>query len=145
MREEKSKAIGAHTYLVRQLSVTPAQRLFVRVSKLIGPALVAAAAEGKAGLGTAAAQFFDKLNEDEIELITQQMAGVSEVDGKPMKGCFELHFSKCGQKELWQWLLFALEVQFGDFFDELLGSMKGDLAAAASSMFPSTSGGQPGA
>ncbi len=144
MKEEKSKAIEGHTYLVRQLSVTPAQKLFVRVSKLVGPALTLAAAEGRKGLGAAASEFFAKLSEDEIELITQQMASVSEVDGKPMKACFELHFSKAGQKALWLWLLFALEVQFGDFFDDLLGDMKKDLAAGVSSMFPGTSGGQSG-
>lgn len=144
MKEEKTKVIGENTYLVRQLSVTPAQRLFVRVSKLIGPALALAASEGKKGLGAAASEFFARLSEDEVEMITQQMAAVSEVNGKPMKACFELHFSKAGPKELWTWLLFALEVQFGDFFDELLGDMKSDLAAGVSSMFPSNSGGQSG-
>jgi hypothetical protein len=146
VREEKSKKIGNHEYVVRQLPATKAQRLFVRLTKLAGPAIAEITSGGKAGIKTAAALIFGQLNESDVEDITKQMAAMSEVDNKPLDKVFEVHFTG-KHSELWQWLLFALEVQYQDFFDVLLNLFKQEEARAAEESSPSqtTSGGQPGA
>jgi hypothetical protein len=129
---------------VRQLPATQAQKLFVRLSKLVGPAIAELTGNGKAGIKTAAANLFDKLSENDVEEITKQMAKMSEADGKPLHLVFETHF-KGRHADLWKWLLFSLEVQFQDFFDVLRDMFEGQEAAAASdSTSPTTSGGQPG-
>ncbi len=145
MREEKSRKIGNHEYVVRQLPATKAQRLFVRLTKIVGPA-IAEMAGGKAGLKGAALFIFGQLNEADVEDITKQMAAMSEVDNKPLDKVFEVHFTG-KHAELWQWLTFALEVQYQDFFDVLLNlfNKEEERAAADPSQSPSTSGGQHGA
>ncbi len=142
MREEKTKQIGASTYMVRQLPATQAQRLFVRLSKLVGPAIAELTGNGKAGIKTAAVHVFAQLNESDVEDITKQMAKMSEADGKPLHLIFDHHFTG-KHAELWQWLLFSLEVQYQDFFDVLRGLFD-DAGAAQASASPITSGGQPG-
>lgn len=142
MREENTKQIGGSTYVVRQLPATQAQRLFVRLTKLLGPG-VAELTKGKTGMRPAALSVLSQLNESDVEDITKQMAKMSEVDNKPLHLIFETHFTG-KHADLWQWLLFALEVQFKDFFDVLRGLFAG-LGAAPESESPNTSGGQPGA
>lgn len=146
MREEKTKQIGSHSYLVRQLPATQAQRLFVRLSKLVGPALAEVTNGGAAGLKGAAMQLFSQLNEQDVEDITKQMAKMSEVDGRQLSACFDVHFTGL-HSELWQWLMFALEVQFQDFFDVVIGALSAGQAGQAKDGLPSQSifGGPPGA
>jgi hypothetical protein len=142
VREEKTKKIGDHEYLVRQLPAMKAQRLFVRLSKLVGPALAELTSGGKEGLKPAAMAILTQLNEADVEDITKQMIEMSEVDNKPMKLTFDVHF-RGKHADLWQWLLFALEVQFEDFFGVLRDLFESSVAEQASKS-PSTSGGQSG-
>jgi hypothetical protein len=143
VREEQTKEIGASTYLVRQLPATQAQRLFVRLSKLVGPAIAELTTGGKDGLKGAAMHVLGGLEPSDVEDITKQMAKMSEVDNKPLDKIFDVHFTG-KQAELWQWLLFALEVQYKDFFDVLRG-LFAEAAVGSGSTSPSISGGQPGA
>ncbi len=165
--ELKSKVINGRKYDVGMLPATSGWALYLELLKMLGPALGAAAQNGglkmpKGGglasllnadldvgrmLGAAVAELGRNLNTPGVMDITAKMASVSFIDGKPLGPMFDAYF---GGKyaELSQWLLFALGVNFGDFFDwsslERLGSEYLARPAAEASASPSTFTGPSG-
>lgn len=138
MLESKSKEISGSNYTVYPLKATKGLTMFVKLTKIVGPALgivIDAAAGGKDGkinfaqlmstkvnsdiFGRASEALVIRLDEGQIQAMVAELAEVTEISsgGKTMqlKSVYEAHFAgKMGM--LFAWLKFALEVQFADFF-----------------------------
>lgn len=134
MLEAKEKVIDGVSYKVHQLGARKALRMLQRIIKIVGPGIATgiqgvdgqggfqAMAEmdiGKLALGQAVKELADRLDEAVVDGIVDELAQVTVVvkgDKQPaLSAIFDLHFAG-KMKQLFQWLLFALEVQFGDFF-----------------------------
>lgn len=129
--ETKSRTIGSHVYHVRQLGSSDARKLLVRLTSTLGPVLGAAIPQGVAfkdllaldiDFGKGLSELATRLKEDDLEYVCRVLGSASQVDlggGKLVLldlQCQELHFRGGQLKLLFQWLQFALEVQFSDFF-----------------------------
>lgn len=166
MLEQKTKSIDGITYRVSQVGGKRALKMFTTLAKMLAPALAKAAESMPTGgfkslstvdlsslnIGTAVEALVDRLDEPKITEIIDTLAGVTECnDGgdkwPQLSGVFDIHFAG-KMSSLFKWLAFALEVQFGDFFDafgslaQKVGSPKSAGQASAS---PSISSGQSGA
>ena len=130
MRETKQKQIGTrgHTYHVTQFGARHGGRVLVRLLKMIGGA-AGEAMKGDADgfdmrtVGGMVSNLAETVNEDDFDYLCDTFAKTTsiELDGKVVslttEGLFDLHFAGA-YIELGQWLLFAVEVNFGGFLGE---------------------------
>jgi len=118
--ETKEKLIGKNTYKVTQLGAVTGRKVFAKLMGLVGPAMAVAAGEG--GVEKALASLFSGLDDANMDYFCDQFAPNTMVStgGKLFKlsDIFDLHFAG-NYGELASWLLFSLEVNFGDFLDVL--------------------------
>lgn len=136
----KEKTIGAHTFRVRMLEPFEANDVFMDLVQIMAPGLgssVAAVAEADKGeisklaeTGEGAAAFakgvkeglvgvLERLNKAQVRALIKTMQKVTEVqvgdlwpelnDGQ-LRLCFQGKLT-----DLYAWLFFCIEVQFGDF------------------------------
>ncbi len=133
MRGHETKVIGGCTYTVTQMQPSTAIDVFADLTKMLAPAIAGALeGAGKVNLGsmlemdtgalpgellakatTALAQNIDPAA---TKRILAALRKVTLVDGKQLDVIFEAHF--VGRlKDLFLWAAFAVQVQFGDFFD----------------------------
>lgn len=142
--ESRDRVIGDHTYTARQIPCMAAQRLLVKLTKSLGSAFGALVDAGR-GQGNFS-NAFDKLSaniaEDELEKIIKQVFEYCEVDGKPLKPVFEMHFHGGNMMVMYEVVAFFLEVNFSDFLPVLLTANRS--AQEAGPLSQSTSGGQSG-
>ena len=132
--ETKEKEIGGLRFSVEQLPYFRAQRLFVRLIKLAGPALtglftLAGATNGRAALAAVGdldtatltpmlSEFFGALHPDEVETITREILASTKVYLRdkfvPLVDFMDLAIGG----DFWTGLMvqaFALSVHFGNF------------------------------
>lgn len=146
--KQEERRIGDVTYRVTQLGVTPGKKLLVRLVKLIGP-VIAKGADGASesvslrgpGLARMILEFCERLTLEDLDEFCSVLSAQTEYsvgDGRwlVLKNQFELHFAG-KYDELFQWLAFALEVQFGGFFS-VLGGLR-DRHASQEAAYPSSS------
>lgn len=127
------ETIDGVTYQVRMLPARRAQRLLIRLGKIIGPGLGAvrdADAEiGAALFAQAASALFLSADEEAVDGILMELAEVTLADGKPLKPIYDVHFAgrifSAGK-----WAAFALRAQFSDFSDALAGVLSAEEARA---------------
>lgn len=106
MRETRSKEIAGRTYEVTQLGAVAGQKVFVRVLKVLGPAI--GAKDMAALLGG--------IQESDVQALVDafipmtHIAGVGQLNART----FDDHFAGA-YRELFDWLAFCVEVNFGDF------------------------------
>lgn len=143
--QSKSKEIDEHTYTVSPLGAFPAQRLLVRIGKIIAP--LAGGFKGldqEMDLGPAIGRLFEVATPDEIEFIIKELAKNSQVDGKLLSTVFDIHF-RGKLLTMYKWAAFALEVNYSDFFGGLGGLANVvELAKASLSKRQITSSGPSG-
>jgi hypothetical protein len=143
--QSQSKEIDEHNYLVRPLGAFPAQRLLVRIGKIVAP--MAGGFKGldsEMDLGPAISRFFEAATPDEVEGIIKELAKNTEVDGKALSPVFDIHF-RGKLLSMYKWAAFALEVNYSDFFGGLGGlASVVEMAKASLSKRPSTSSGPVG-
>lgn len=113
MIESKTKVIDGLKYTVTQLGAKKGMRALTRLARLLGPAFASGdQTEAMAGL-------FSRLTEDDVEYFCDTFAPLTTVeqDGKApqLSSIFEIHFTG-NYSSMLQWLLFCIEVNFGDFF-----------------------------
>lgn len=133
MRAPERKTIGNDTYEVKPLPAGQGIRMLARLGKILGPGVDTAVKQGTAGdafgldirgvisgFGTVAAA----LDPVEFEAILREFAATTtlivEGSGKPtvLLQVFDLHFA--GRFEVvFEWIAFALEVNFGPLLDAL--------------------------
>jgi hypothetical protein len=126
MRETKHKTIGdrGNVYHVTQFGARHGGRVLVRLLKMIGGAAgEALKSEGDFDMnvvGNVVANLAETVSENDFDYLCDTFAVATEVEinGKSVplstEGVFDVHFAGA-YIELGQWLLFAVEVNFGSF------------------------------
>lgn len=142
--ETKTKTIGDYEYRVTQLTTGPGLQLTARVMNILGPGL-ANAAGASGGTGARAAALFGAIVAspqlgDHLEWLSKLLAPTTQVwtpDGKSftLSSGYDAHFAG-RYAQLLEWLLFAIEVNCGSFFAELLGGKLIPLATPSNSRSP---------
>lgn len=128
-RDAESMTIGDSEYAVYMLSPMKSHRTLVRVLKMVGPAIgpvidamTKGGGDGMAAMlekelasdffTNAAKTLFEDLDEKVLDDLIKTMAGVTEVDGKPLDQIFDVWFQgKLG--DMYMWLGFAMKAQWG--------------------------------
>jgi len=132
--ETKSKKIGQYDYRVTQLDALSGRKLFIRLAKIAGPALGEFdTKDAQKSIAAVLGKIAASLSDEDMDAFCDVLAKTTEVAGgeynqrsPQLADVFALHFAG-KYLEMFQWLAFALEVNFGDFFSRALGS--GALAA----------------
>jgi hypothetical protein len=159
MRSPSTKTIADHTFVIGKLGGRECVRLYLDVTRMLGPALAAAAGKLKLDLSggvsglkkllgadagpvieAAITVLAERLDTPQVMAMIDKLAEVSTVNGKPMSKAMDAELM--GEPLIvLRWLYHALEANLGDFSVVL-----GDLAArgeaalgASSSTSPSTS------
>lgn len=133
--EKQSKQIGDYTYEVTQFDAIKGRRVFVRLSNLLGPAFSEMKSEndGNKAIG----KLLENLKEVDLDYFCDAFAECTEVGGgdfaegktPKLKAIFGLHFA--GKYfAMFEWLTFALEVNYQSFFDEAGPLLAARLAAS---------------
>jgi hypothetical protein len=132
MREIAKRTIDDAEYEFNQFGVKQSLRILVKLSKIVGKPIVLAAdslkKEGKGAafdfktLAVAAGALFENIEEDEaLTLIEQLTSGDACLcDGKKVQ--FDAHY-RGRLNHLFNVLIAALEVQYGNFLEEFLGKL----------------------
>lgn len=142
MLKTSEKQIGDSAYRVSQLKATKSLSLFIELARMLGPAfgIVADAVGGKDGkiditkignlklggdtFSRIVNALVERIDNPKVQTIVKELAQVTEVaaDGAAdyvnLPAVYELHFA-AKVDELFKWLAFALEVQYGGFFSSL--------------------------
>lgn len=141
MRKSETKEIEGLKLTVSQLPPRKGFRLATKLFKFVAPALAEMKPDQEIDLGKmmpALTGMLQELDEDELESIMMQVFAtayvIREIDGKPCK--FELND---GAKvdaafdgklaAMFQSIMFAIEVNFGDFFEDAAPS--GEVASTS--------------
>jgi hypothetical protein len=134
----QKKKIGPYEYRVTQLDALAGRALFIRLAKIAGPAFGSFDAKNPQ---KSIADVFGKvaagLSEEDLTVFCDVLGRSTEVAGgeysersPQLNDVFALHFAG-KYLEMFQWLAFALEVNFGSFFKHALGSGAADKAPVA--------------
>ena len=138
--ETVSKEIGGVRYDVTKLGAKVASRLLLKLMKSVAPVFLVAAAAGKKSLDLSRATGAIKdLSEDDFDWVCERFAEKTDVHigttspSLGSAGLFDLHFSG-RYTEMFEWLEFCVEVNFGPFF----GVLKDRIAAKAPGLVGAT-------
>lgn len=161
MRETKQKQIGArgYTYHVTQFGAREGGRVIVRLLKMLGGALGSAVkaddAENAVGfdvdaIGNVIANIAETVTEADFDFLVDTFAKCSSVSGGDYRapapltteGIFDLHFAGA-YVELGEWLLFAIEVNFGSFLGESGLVRRASAATSARPVSAARAGSEP--
>lgn len=143
MKEAKTREIGGVRYRVSYLKTSKAQAMLSELAKLVGPALATLVGGASDKVPVASAEVAGLLNKvkpdllkqavteltarldndkvskivDDLRKVSQICVGEDEDKWISLEGAvYETNFM--GAMKAWaQWLQFALEVQFADFFE----------------------------
>jgi hypothetical protein len=132
MLKRESKVIGDTEYQTTQLDAVTARRVFLRMAKLLAP-MAAELGDGKKGVESerlfrGLATAIRSATEEDLDYFCDQFAKVTDVVIVDEKGnrksprlstVMALHFVGDRFGDLFDWLLFCLEVNFGSFFGKL--------------------------
>lgn len=128
MRDPQTRTIGQTQYRVAPLGFGSGRRLFLDLSKALGPALASLATGGRptpAQALSALSTAIQGVNDAALESWAETLGDVTQysVDGGQKwptlnKANREILFSGA-ILSFFEWLAFAVEVQFSDFFDLL--------------------------
>lgn len=149
MFEQKSTRIGAYSYKVTQLDAVTGRRAFTRLFKIAGPAMAQLEnGMNEKALGGALTELVTRLESADIDYFCDTFAEVTEVSGgkytkasPQLNEVFSVHFAS-SYLEMFQWLVFCMQVNFSSFFVGV-GQLLAGLAARKSdstSPTPSTGG-----
>jgi hypothetical protein len=126
MRETKTRDIGGCTFAIQQLPGMRAAKLFHKLSSALAPAIGAAFGKGMDGevdnLGEAAKLLFDRLPASEFEAVIRELLETATIarEGMTMPLMPVFDDVMAGKmKDLMGVLVFALEVNYGDFFGDI--------------------------
>jgi hypothetical protein len=143
--EKLDKEIGGRRYYVTQLGAKKGRQALARLVKVLGPVMAHVVSDAKPGaamrsisgdaLKGALLELSERISEADLTYFCETFGEYTEVElegGKRPRLTMEmqdLHFAgKYG--EMLQWLAFAAEVNFADFFGALGVGGGGQLAAA---------------
>jgi hypothetical protein len=157
----ETKEIRGTTFTVTQLTATRSLKLLNKIGKVLGPSLahLGRAIEGGGDLrssdvdfgeiGAAAAALFEKLSDDALfDTITRELLAGVTVQGKdgvvplfsgPSTATFDAVFAD-HPSDAYRLMLFALEVNYQDFFGAIAGLKDRAVALMASRVPPPAPG-----
>ena len=118
----KEKEINGNKYTYRNMPTSAALRVFSKMIKVLGPALAAAQSGGHSQFAVYA-MMLEKMDDQMIESIVNQLVAHAEINGKPLKPMYEMYFADKFM-ELLEFVQFAFEAQFADFLAKALGRSK---------------------
>jgi hypothetical protein len=139
-QDGKTKKIGEHNYTVHMIDPLDAVDITVELSNAVAPSVESLASvvkktgidkildekvENSAAIGAAIGAFLKQLERSKVRELISILAPVTVVEGKgKLDQIFSEHFrGKPGA--IYQWLGFAMQVNFADFFDWLRGAIAG--------------------
>ncbi len=119
--ESKSKSISGVDYHVTTLGAIEGRKVYVQLMKALAPGLKSSKTEDFLS------NVLMNLDEAVVVDLSDRFARVTTVDvGGALRPClkdiFDLHFAG-KYSEMTQWLMFCLEVNFGDFLGAALQKM----------------------
>lgn len=139
MRTAQTKTIGEIEYTVNQLPPSQALDMLMDLVKMLGPGLapIFSNAGSMAGIldkevADLRTEFFGEavkalcvgLDKEVTKRVIKTLAGVTTVaPGGLLGNIFEKHFMDHGLGAMFQWLPFALQTQYDDFFAVLGNAM----------------------
>lgn len=119
----KTKDIGGVSYEVFMLPPRVGMSMLVDIGKVVGPALGLVNAGSEDGnenemFMKVASTLISGIDKQTLNYVCDKLSEVTHVNGMPLDKVFDSHFmGKMGS--LFQWLVFALEVQYSDFLNAL--------------------------
>ncbi len=118
MRKEKEKIINGVRFKVNQLGFADGMELLSTIGRLVGPAL----SDSDKGSNPTAmiGDIIGRLSYPELISITEKLAKSTRIEREPGRWpVLEPEVDLAGNYDLTlRWLGFALEANYGDFFDE---------------------------
>lgn len=129
----QEKVIGQNKYSVMQLGGHKSLEVAARLGNMLGDTS-GEILSSEADWGRAVGKFLKSLSPENLRYLADAMASHTDVttpDGKSprLSDVFDAHF-RGRTLEMFQWLIFALEVNFADFLDGIKGFL-GNLAAGS--------------
>lgn len=151
MIEPKTREIDGVTFTVRQLAAFKSLRMLNRLTRSLGPAIAALGASGGKlsfeALTDALSKLGDRLGDQELEAIARELLADATFENPDHSGgelLKQIDIVLGGRPEtLIKLLAFALEANYGNFFDALRGLGAGRLGALSSSLNHSPKSGPP--
>ncbi len=126
MREPQSRAIGPCKYIVTPLGASAGLRVLTILLRVFGPALDSVKSFGdvEAAVLLGLRSITERLDGADLEAVQRALAEQTLVELSPGKqpklsAIFDHHFAG-DYLPLFQWLVFALEVNYASFFRELI-------------------------
>lgn len=125
MQLETEREIDGVRFRMTPLGFAKARRIFVRLTKIAGPAMAKAAPQGASDLADAMAVLTEKVSDADLEDLAETFGDCTRFsqdgDAWPFlnKANREALFSGGRLMLFFQWLAFALEVNYSDFFEWL--------------------------
>jgi len=151
--QSQTKTIGDHRFEVFKLPPFEAQDVLIDIGQIIAPAL-GKAAKAFTGdqqvdslldidvenphLATGIAELVRNITKPKMRELVHTMASVTHCDGTPLPKVMEITF-RGDLPLMYQWLWFALEVNFGNFFPWLGTAIKDVSNQAVAARYQSTS------
>lgn len=143
----QQKTIGGRRFTVTKLTGTESVLVLNHLLRLVAPSLAKAAgclngerpddlgAVNVAGLGDALATFVERLSDQELLYFKDKLLATATVNDALLEPIFEVELQ--GEPEtIVELLVFALEVNFGGFFERWLKRMLGKLPALSAGRAP---------
>lgn len=133
--KKQTRTIGDHEYEVSPLPAGVARKVFIRLFKALGPSLASATRAGKNETEIAAGVLEtlpNDLDEESFDFIAKSFGQYSKVniDGawKQLIPIVQDEHFAGSYGEMMKWLLFCVEVSFGNFFPGIRGGILGGLS-----------------
>ncbi len=151
--ESQTKAIAGRQFEVFKLPPLDANDVLIEIVEVVGPALGKLADASTKAKKTSildleldeievgdAIEFVAKsLTKERLRSLIGTMSKVSHCDGKRLADVFDIVF-RGDLAAMYQWLFFAIEVNFGNFFDFLRSAIgRGRAAVSQADQFQTTS------
>lgn len=133
MRSPETREIGEHTFEVTPLGFTAGRKLFVRLSRAFGPAIGHLSTGRPQDLAAALSSALEGLSDEDLNHVSEIFGETTRV----VQGAKMPYLSKDLRETLFagrillffQWIAFALEVNYADFFGEFKKARDPDKAA----------------
>lgn len=136
--DSETKEIGGHQFTVFKLPPLTAQDVLIDIGQVVAPALGKAASVlgSESGenpldmdvddprIATGLAALSQSITKKRMRDLVETMAEVTVCDGTPLPKTMEMTF-RGDLPLMYQWLWFALQVQFGNFTGWLGSAIKG--------------------
>jgi len=137
VREPETRDIGGCTYTVTPMPTFEGLRLMQRLVKIVGPAAgaVAKPGDGISAIAAAIGELAGRIEGDDLVEVVKALAKHSQVTDesgktKALVNVADLHFQG-RYDDLFAWVAFALEVNFGPLLGWLRSGAAGRATAAA--------------